>query len=103
MKKHKIKVGGLYLAKVSKRLVTVRVGRIAPAPVGSGDRYYVTNLTTGRQIMFRSAAKFRCEAREKACPQCKRPVPVGEDCPFGMHALCYQRSNAARLTPKGAP
>lgn len=73
MKKSEIKVGGLYLAKVSGQLTTVRVdairereragsltdknGRIKPGITV----YDVTNLRTGRKTMFRSAAKFRCE------------------------------------------
>lgn len=63
MKKSEIKVGGLYRAKVSGRIVTVRVDAIRedwrpdgrPLPT----KYDVTNLATGRKTIFRSAVKFR--------------------------------------------
>lgn len=105
MKKGEIKVGGLYLVKVSGQLTTVRVDAIrgigsrlnATRNYLSTTRYDVTNLRTGRLTTFRSAAKFRCEVREKPCPQCKQHVPVAEDYPFGMHRACYERSGAARL------
>jgi len=61
MKKSEIKVGGVYVAKVSNRLVKVRVDSICEKL--RGNRYYdgygVTNLYTGRTAFFRSAAKFR--------------------------------------------
>ncbi len=63
MRKSEIKVGGHYRAKVSGKLTTVRVERIGEAYNGR-TRYDVTNLTTGRNIMFRSAAKFRAEVKE---------------------------------------
>jgi hypothetical protein len=67
MKKSEIRVGGLYKAKVSGKLVTVRVDGIrewgAPS-VGTGTRYDVTNLSTGRGTTFRSAQKFRGEVKE---------------------------------------
>lgn len=75
MKKEQIVVGGRYLAKVSGRLVTVRVDEIRetetrhyPTVYGtsrtikSSTRYDVTNLVTGRHTTFRSAAKFQREA-----------------------------------------
>lgn len=75
MKKSEIKVGGLYKAKVSNRLTTVRVDAIrewgAPS-VGTGTRYDVTNLTTGRKTTFRSAAKFREEVKPKVMADSKK-------------------------------
>ena len=62
MKRFEIQVGGRYTARVSGKLVTVRVDRIH----GYTDHKYrtttafdVTNLDTGRKLTFRSAAKFR--------------------------------------------
>ena len=66
MKKNEIKVGGLYLAKVSGKITTVRVDAIRKGGFTSGGSqtaYDVTNLKTGRKTTFRSAAKFRCEAK----------------------------------------
>jgi len=66
MKKSEIVVGGNYIAKVSGRLVTVRVDAIREASLSdysfrmnNGFRYDVTNLLTDRKTTFRSAAKFR--------------------------------------------
>ena len=60
MKKHEIKVGGHYLARVSGRLVTVRVDSIMD---DGAVRYGAINLTTSRRTTFRSAQKFRREIR----------------------------------------
>lgn len=56
-----IKVGGLYCAKVSGYLTTVRVDAIRDGRgvKGNATYYDVTNLKTGRRTTFRSAAKFR--------------------------------------------
>lgn len=65
MKKSEIKVGGHYQAKVSNNLVTVRVDNIRSVQGFSKSRtqvYDVTNIKTGRNTTFRSAAKFRREA-----------------------------------------
>lgn len=72
MRKGDIKVGGHYKAKVGNRLVTVRVDKITEV-VGISKwnggverkitkdytKYDVTNLSTGRKTVFRSAVKFR--------------------------------------------
>ena len=76
MKKSEIKVGGLYRAKVSNNLVTVRVdaireegSRVRPQSTARANysrinTYYdVTNLSTGRKTTFRSAMKFRSEVK----------------------------------------
>lgn len=66
MKKKDIVQGGHYTAKVSGRLVTVRVDCIRERPNwnGYGHRtvYDVTNMRTGKRLVFRSAQRFRCEA-----------------------------------------
>ncbi len=70
MKKADVKVGGLYRAKVSGKLTTVRVDAIRERDGWNGGSIYasqrkattvydVTNLATGRRTTFRSAAKFR--------------------------------------------
>lgn len=64
MKAKDIKAGALYTAKVSGREVTVRVDQIRET-FDHKDRsktlYDVTNLTTGRKLVFRSAGKFRSQ------------------------------------------
>jgi hypothetical protein len=73
MKASEIEVGGFYIAKVSDKLVTVRVDEIGSQRAirgtnfytGGGGKwvdktvYHVTNTATGRKTVFRSAAKFR--------------------------------------------
>lgn len=71
MKASEIKVGGYYTAKISGRVVVVKVdavreeARTIPSNTwrkGSSRTstvYDVTNTLTGRQTTFRSAAKFR--------------------------------------------
>lgn len=67
MKKSEVRVGGVYLAKVSGKLTKVRVDSTHYTNQ-RGDRgtlvYHVTNLTTNRKTQFRSAAKFRQEVTE---------------------------------------
>jgi hypothetical protein len=60
MKAHEITLGGIYLAKVSSKLVKVRVDHIRTTHTGR-TVYDVTNLTTGRRITFRSPQRFRGE------------------------------------------
>lgn len=61
-----IRRGGVYFAKVSGKVVRVRVDLIRENPGNSRQRssitYYVTNLVTNRRTMFKSASKFRAEA-----------------------------------------
>ena len=66
MKKHEIKIGSHYLARVSGKRVMVRVDAINKPSYESymlrnrrpSETYAVTNLATGRKLTFRSAAKF---------------------------------------------
>ena len=67
MKASEIKIGGIYHAKVSGRIVPVRVDEIHVTPaqvfdnmrgIKSKTAYDVTNQVTGRKTTFRSAKKF---------------------------------------------
>lgn len=64
MKASEIKVGGVYVAKVSGKLTKVRVDaiRVTQRLKGQYPAYDVTNLATGRKTTFRSAQKFRSKA-----------------------------------------
>lgn len=74
MKAEDIEVGSVYVAKISNKLVKVRVdgvgervgykGKDYLGRVKSCSRtvYHVTNLSTGRTATFKSAAKFRGRA-----------------------------------------
>ncbi len=61
MKKADVEIGGRYVAKVSGNMVAVRIDR--ESPHGGWD---ATNLTTGRAVRIRTAARLR------------RPVRVAE-------------------------
>ena len=68
MKKSEIKKGGLYTAKVSGQLTTVRVDKYVQFHNGRWG-WEVTNLKSGRRLTFRSAQKFRREVAEQTCPE----------------------------------
>ena len=98
MKKHEIKIGGHYVAKISGKLTAVRVdmireveSRVKNFALGTSRANFsriltyfdVTNLATGRKTTFRSAAKFRysasciacghpCVHPSRYCPECVR-------------------------------
>lgn len=66
MKKNEIQIGGLYHAKVSGKITTVRVDNITEETRYAGRNgtyYHVTNTATARKITFRSATKFRSVAK----------------------------------------
>lgn len=73
MKKHEIVVGGYYRALVSGNVVTVKVDVIEDCPYSGMDdqpykgrgytAYHCWNLSTNKPVVFKSAAKFRCAAK----------------------------------------
>ena len=54
MKKDQVKIGRLYVAKVSDKLVTVRIGS-----THSGVGWNATNTATGKRIRIKSARRLR--------------------------------------------
>ena len=58
MKKKEIRVGGFYIAKVSDRLVTVRIDSES-----RHGGWNATNVTTGRAVYVRTAQRLRSVAR----------------------------------------
>lgn len=56
MKKNEIKIGGVYVVKVSGRLCPVRVDK-----AGKSKGWWCTNLRTGRTVYVLTAAKMRKE------------------------------------------
>lgn len=56
MKKAQVRVGGRYEAKISNKIVIVRLVR--ENPYGGWD---AVNESTGRTVRIKSAAKLRCE------------------------------------------
>jgi hypothetical protein len=63
MKKNEVKVGGTYLAKVSDKVVPVRID--GENPHGGWD---ATNEATGKKVRIKSAQRLRGEAGRKATP-----------------------------------
>ena len=74
MRASEIEAGEVYLAKVSGRVVRVRVDEVRHdgsqmrgGKRGSdATRYDVTNLSTGRKTTFRTAGKFRSRATKES-------------------------------------
>lgn len=54
MKKNEVELGGIYITKVSGKLVSVQIDH--PSPHGG---WLATNLKTGRLVRIRSAARLR--------------------------------------------
>jgi hypothetical protein len=54
MQKHNVKVGTVYIVKVSGILTRVRLTR-----EHEGGGWYGVNLATGREILIRTAARLR--------------------------------------------
>lgn len=81
MKKHEIKVGGVYLMKVSGVVTKVRVDAIREvegrsygaysgrSTIKSKTVYDCTNLRTGKSCRAESAQKFRGEVKPTPGPQ----------------------------------
>jgi len=71
MKKNEVRVGGVYTAKVSDKLVHVRIDR-----TNRHGGWDATNLSTGKQVRIKSPARLRgaVEANEHAAtPKTARP------------------------------
>jgi len=69
MKKADVKIGGVYTAKVSRRLVPVRID----ATKGTG--WSATNLVTGNTIYVKSAQRLRGKCTEADLAGLGRPTP----------------------------
>jgi hypothetical protein len=71
MKKDEVKIGGTYLAKVSDKVVPVRID--AENTHGGWD---ATNLLTGKKVRIKSAQRLRCPANRDGSPQTQPEVQV---------------------------
>ena len=60
MKKNEVRIGGTYRAKVTDKLVSVRID--AENPSGGWD---ATNLDTNRKVRIKSAQRLRSEVSDK--------------------------------------
>jgi len=69
MKKNEVKVGGVYTAKVSDKVVPVRIDAV------KGTGWSATNMATGKTIYIKSAQRLRGEAKGTAAkPAAKSPT-----------------------------
>jgi hypothetical protein len=75
-KQNQLKVGQTYLAKVSGKMVTVSLDNIDSLTIRGRTRqmFYITNLRTGRKLVFKSATKFRSIVHN--CEKCKKPMAL---------------------------
>jgi len=62
MKKNEVKIGGVYTAKVSDKVVPVRIDAV------KGTGWSATNLATGNTIYIKSAQRLRGPAKHPATP-----------------------------------
>jgi hypothetical protein len=69
MKKNEVKLGGRYSAKVSDKVVVVRID--AKNPHGGWD---ATNEATGKKVHIKSAQRLRGEAKPKAAAKEAAPA-----------------------------
>lgn len=57
MKKNEVKIGGVYVAKVSDRITEVRIDS-----TNTHGGWNATNIRTGKRILVKSAQRLRCRA-----------------------------------------
>lgn len=67
MKKNEVKIGAVYVAKVSDRITEVRIDS-----VNTHGGWNATNISTGKRIRVKSAQRLRCSARTVAAAKAAR-------------------------------
>jgi hypothetical protein len=96
MKKDQIKVGGLYTAKVSDKLVTVRIDS-----AHSSGGWNATNTATGKRIRIKSAQRLRGAAKGGAKAETtKAPEPAASKDSKDAKAKAADKSAKAKATGK---
>jgi len=93
MKKSEVKVGAHYLAKVSDKVVAVRI--TAPNIHGGWD---ALNTATGKRVRIKSAQRLRGEARPKTAPKAADAAHVGAGAKpaAGLAKECQARARGRR-------
>ena len=94
MKKNEVHVGGVYTAKVSDKLVQVRIDR-----TNRHGGWDATNLSTGKQVRIKSAQRLR-GAVENAGVADGAAVSEGDVTPEGTAATQDVATPAADDSPK---
>jgi hypothetical protein len=90
MKKDQIKVGGTYLAKVSDKVVPVRID--AASTRGGWE---ATNLVTDKKVRIKSAQRLRCPANRDGSPQAKAEYLAPTDATKAPKAKAKAKPEAA--------
>ena len=86
MKQKDIKVGGTYLAKVSGRVVPVRVDAVVDYACTGRLRFRCTSLVTKREVVVKAATRFRCPCNEDGS-MLKKDIPDGTPGPKALSDL----------------
>ena len=94
MKKHEVKVGSVYLAKVSDKVVPVRITGTS----GHGG-WDAVNEATGKKVRIKSAQRLRGEARANGTSKAADAAPVGAGAKPA--ADLAKDAKAAPATPQG--
>jgi hypothetical protein len=81
MKKNDVKVGGTYLAKVTDKVVSVRID--AENPHGGWN---ATNLSTGKKVRIKSAQRLRGPAKGKKAAKADHETPAKQKAEQTGHA-----------------
>lgn len=106
MKKNEVKIGGEYHAKVTNKIVTVRIVRTA-----SNGGWHATNLTTGKAVHIKSASRLRGPAGDttidkpapKKAAKAKKPAPAATPVPEPAQAPATTAPEAAPVKNLLAP
>jgi hypothetical protein len=95
MKKEQIKLGGTYLAKVTDKVVPVRLD--AENPHGGWD---ATNLVTNKKVRIKSAQRLRGPAPERDAKQRAKAVAESQaaDASINAHAVPAEAAAPAMQT-----
>lgn len=98
MRKSEVRIGGVYVAKVSNSVTTVRLD--SDNPYGG---WFATNLATGRQVRIKTAARLRREAADPR-PRRQKAQDTLEDLRnadriYEKDGALYWRSNDAVIPP----
>lgn len=95
MKKDQVKVGGVYAAKVSDRIVPLRIDR-----EHANGGWVGTNQNTGKEVRIKSAQRLRGAWRPARTAKAQKTVKVGDhmllDDAARFRKACLPDGTAAR-------
>jgi len=93
MKKNEVKVGGVYTAKVTDKVVPVRIDAV------KGTGWSATNMATGKTIYIKSAQRLRGEAKGDAA---KPAAPKATKSPTAATGAKRPAKATTKAKPKKA-